>query len=566
MISAKRNIFSSVALKRNTGAILLGSVFAIGVLSGQASAAGSPLVETSYGPVRGFVSGGTNEFLGIPYSAPPVGALRWQPPHEPAAWTAPRNATAFGPTCAQVTELGVFAGPANTNEDCLYLNVFSPVNHQNRNKLPVLVWIHGGGFVDGESNDYDARALATHDGSPTVVVTINYRLGLLGYLGHPALDKEGHAFGNYGLMDQQAALRWVRRNIAAFGGDRTNVTLGGQSAGSAATAANVISPAAKGLFDRAIFESGPLLAMPSLAWAEQRGVGFATAAGCPGMGRQAAACLRALPVSDILALQGGPSANGPWVNGQMVDGKLIPEAADAAFASGRFNHMPIMNGTVEDEGDFTIGITELFSGTPQVPIARAQFVASITSIYSGNAGPGGSPPAYPVGTVEAVLEHYPVNAYKTPQLAYDAVTTHPTACRAEDLDNLLATQVPVYAYEFDDRSAPYYFPAMPGFIPLAAHTIDIQFLFPLWHGGPLGTAHPLDAQEQRLSNELISAWTRFAASGNPNGSSNSPWPRYSANAGAPDILSENVPHLSTFTGAQFASSHQCSFWNSILIN
>ncbi len=517
-----------------------------------------PLVQTSDGPVRGFVSNGVYQFLGIPYAAPPVGARRWMPPQPHAAWTQPLNATAFAPTCAQITTLGVFAGPANNNEDCLFLNVFTPKLGQGE-KRPVLVWIHGGGFVDGESTDYDGSKLAQQ--GPTVVVTINYRLGLLGYFGHPALDAEGHPFGNYGLMDQQAALRWVRRNIAAFGGDPNNVALGGQSAGSAAAYANMISPASAGLFHRAIGESGPLLTVLSRATAETRGTNFAIAAGC-GAGADAAtaACLRALPAAQIMALQGTASANGPYVTGQFVDGTLIAMPADVAFATGQFNRMPVINGTVEDEGNFGIGITQYFSG---VPLTAAQYVINVTNIYSGNAGPGGTPPAYPPGTVDAVLAHYPLSAYATPQLAYDAVTTHPSACRARHLNQLLAPWVPVYAYEFTDRNAPYYFPVMSGFIPLAAHTIDIQFLFPLWHGGPLGIPHPLTRPEEHLSDQLVAAWTNFARTGNPNGVADHPWPRYVADLD--NYLVQDVPQLSTFTGSEFSANHQCDFWDSVLL-
>jgi para-nitrobenzyl esterase len=163
-----------------------------------------------------------------------------------------------------------------------------------------------------------------------------------------------------------------------------------------------------------------------------------------------------------------------------------------------------------------------------------------------------------------VLAEYPLSNYATPQLAYDAVTTDPTACgRSRLVDNLLSPQVPVYAYQFDDRHAPYYFPTMPGFVPLAAHTIDIQFLFPGYHGGTLGVPHPLTPQETQLSNELVAAWTNFARTGNPNRTGNSPWPRYVSKAGP--YLSQNVPTLSTLTDAQFSAQHHCNLWDSILI-
>ena len=351
-----------------TAAVLFGLLSAATGIAPEAIAAdhASPIVRTAEGPVQGFVRNGVDQFLGIPYAAPPIGDLRWQPPKPHVAWTETLNATKFGNTCPQITELGVFAGPVSLTEDCLYLNVFTMRTNPaaGAKKLPVLLWIHGGGLFDGESNDYDASALVKGGpAGPTVVVTINYRLGLLGYLGHPALDAEGHNFGNYGLMDQQEALRWVQRNIAAFGGDPGNVTLGGQSAGSTSTAAAMISPASAGLFHRAIFQSGPLLTVAPLALAEQRGANFAKAAGCgTDATAEAATCLRALSVEKILSLQGTAAANGPYVNGLMVDGTVLPISGDVAWSTGKFNRMPIMNGAVADEGAFAASIDELFFG------------------------------------------------------------------------------------------------------------------------------------------------------------------------------------------------------------
>ncbi|WP_134486013.1 carboxylesterase/lipase family protein [Methylocella tundrae] len=530
----------------------------------QAQAAGKLRVETKEGPVKGLLVNGVAEFLGIPYATPPLGKLRWMPPKPHAPWTNVLKATAFGPTCAQITTLGVFAGPANNNEDCLYINVFTP-NLEPSTNLPVILWIHGGGHVDGESNDYDATKLASQ--GHTVVVTFNYRLNLMGFLAHPALDAEGHLFGNYGILDEQAALKWVQRNIGAFGGDKHNVTLGGQSAGASSTADNVISPLATGLFDRAIIQSGSTyMTLIPLAFAETKGTAFAVAAGC-GSGTDAATakCLRSLPAAQIEALSGTPSANGPYITGPMIDGQILPQGGVAAITSGRFNHMPVMNGVVKDEGNFGIGITEYFSGPPRVPPTAASFTTFVTNTYSGNAGPGGSPPAYPPGTVAAVLAQYPVNAYATPQLALDAVMTDPTACRIRYGTQLFSAQkVPVYAYEFDYQKAPYYFPAMPGFVPLAAHTIDIQFLFRLYHGGPLGITHYLNNKEEDLSDQLVTAWTNFAWTGNPNGLGNSPWPRYRNNPAKAIYLSENIP-LSTFADAQYSAAHKCDFWQQYLI-
>jgi len=567
MKNHQNNAFASRAPRRAmTRALLLGSVLAAGVLSTSATAqegderADGPVVQTSEGPVRGFVRDGVYEFLGIPYAAPPVGALRWMPPQPVAHWREPLKATKFANTCAQVTELGVFAGPPNINEDCLYLNVFTTGAGENK---PVLVWIHGGGNVDGESNDYDASKLATGGplGTPTVVVTLNYRLGLFGFLAHPALDSEGHLYDNYGIMDQQAVLQWVKRNAAAFGGDPSRVALGGQSAGAQDTGVNQISPLSAGLFNRAIYESSPLSGITIRSIGLARGMAFASAAGCPtDASPGAAACLRALSAAEILQLQGTPNVTGPYVTGPMLDGTIMPITPITAWRTGQFNRMPIMGGNVQDESTFGISITEYFAN-PHAPITETQYVSNVTATYSGAEYSGG--PNYPADTVAKVLAKYPPNFMNlAPQEVFDLVGTHPGACRNVQVDRLWAKWVPVYEYEFNDQNAPYYFPPLPGFKPLAAHTIDIQFLFPNWHGGVLGVNHPatLTAQETALSDELVAAWTHFASTGNPNGTGNSPWPQYSEAANAAAVLSENVPSLSTFTLAQWSANHNCDLW------
>lgn len=564
------------ALPIKTISILCGLLFAAtGCSPTTASDKTGPLVNTTEGPVTGLVRDRIYEFRGIPYAAPPVGKWRWMPPQPVAPWKEPRDATRFGNICAQVTTLGVFAGPASVDEDCLYLNVFTTklgrAGTPQSAGLPVIVWIHGGGNVDGTAADYDGSKLASGGpaGSSSVIVTINYRLGLFGFLSHPALNAENHPFANYGIMDIQAALHWVQRNAAAFGGDATRVTLGGQSAGATDTGANLIAPTSAGLFHRAIFQSSPLNALPPLSLGSTRGVGFAMAAGC-GSGADAgtAACLRALSAPRILQLQGTAGANGPYVTGPMVDGSIVPVSPNTAWTTGRFNHMPIMAGNVQDEAAFGIGITEYFSAPTQAPINEAQYVANITTTYSGPEYPGG--PDYPKGTGEAVLAQYP--AAGNPPMALDLAGSHVGACRNRHIDSLWAKwpDAPIYAYEFNDRHAPYYFPSMPGFTPLAAHTIDIQFLFPLWHGGILGVSGAsqspaLSKDEERLSDHLVAAWTNFAKTGNPNESGDTPWPRFANQEGVPEYLSQNVPALSAFTNAEFGANHNCEFWDRVIV-
>jgi para-nitrobenzyl esterase len=554
----------------------------LALLTAMTIAARAAPIATAEGPIEGFARNGVTQFLGVPYAAPPVGALRWMAPQPVTPWIAVRQAKAFGPTCAQVTTLGPFAGPPNSNEDCLYLNVFAPVAAR---KLPVLVWLHGGGYVDGESNDYDANRLAAR--GKLVVVTINYRLNLFGFLAHPALNTEKGGSGNYGILDMQAALQWVNRNIGAFGGDPGNVTLGGQSAGAGAAAANLVSPGARGLFHRAIFQSGGYTPFATKTIAEERARKFAAAAGCAAAAN-VAQCLRALPAAKIVALAGTPQANGPFINGPLVDGTVIPRQTIDAVTSGAFNRVPVMIGTTRDEGNFFNGIIQYFK-PDRAPINEVDYRAYLKSTYGGNAGPGGSSPAYAPATVDAILQHYPFgkpqgliempgskrsvvdiskmsDADVAPipaQMAWDRAHSDMLACRGQYLSGALSAQVPVYSYLFDDPTAPSYFPKMTGYRSLAYHTSDIGYVFTGYHGGPEGLSTKLSPVQQRLSDRLIDAWASFARSGNPNGNGDTPWPRWKKDGTAYFIQTDDWNRSQT--NPAFAAAHQCAFWQSILL-
>jgi para-nitrobenzyl esterase len=533
---------------------------ALALLCGLAMNAQAAPISTTEGPVEGVTKDGVTRFLGIPYARPPLGPLRWMPPQQTEKWSGVRQATKFGPICAQVTTLGPFAGPPNSNEDCLYLNVFTP---NVKGKLPVLVWLHGGGYFDGASNDYDASKLVTR--GRLVVVTINYRLNLFGFIAHPALDAEGHAFGNYGIMDMQAALRWVQRNIAAFGGDPSTVTLGGQSAGAGASAANVFSPGAHGLFQRAIFQSGGYTPFVPKSVAEEKGRKFAAAAGCTSKsenGGDIARCLRALPAAKIEALAGTASDTSPLITNPLVDGTVIPGQEIDLIQSGQFNQMPIMMGTTHDEGNFTNGILQYFK-KDRAPITQADYHAYVQKTYGGNAGPGGTPPAYPKGTVDAVLARYPA-ARLGAQMAWDSAHSDMLACRGQFTAEALSSHAPVYMYLFDDRTAQTYFPRMPGYQPLAYHTADIAYVFTGYHGGPEGLRFTLNPAQSRLSDHMVDAWANFAKQGNPNDQGNAPWPRWQKGADTPAYLLQNEGWKTVQTNAQFATAHNCGFWNAIL--
>jgi len=531
--------------------IRLALVFLLATTLGAAAA-----VNTSEGPVEGVSKNGVTQFLGIPYAKPPVGDLRWMPPQPAAKWMAVRDAMKFGPTCAQVTTLGPFAGPPNSNEDCLYLNVFTP---DLKGKLPVLVWIHGGGYFDGASNDYDPTKLVTK--GRLVVVTLNYRLNLFGFLAHPALDAEGHPGGNYGILDMQAALKWVQRNIAAFGGDPNNVTLGGQSAGAGATTANVLSPGAKGLFHRAIFQSGGYTPFVPKSIAEEKGKKFAAAAGCDS--GDIAKCLRALPAAKIEALAGTASETGPFITNPMVDGTVIPQQEIDLIRAGAFNKMPIMMGTTHDEGNFNAGILQYFK-KDRAALNETDYRGYLKRTYGGNAGPGGSPPAYPKDTMGKVMARYPVSKAGA-QMAWDSAHSDMLACRGQYTAEALSSHAPVYMYLFDDRTAQTYFPKMPGFQPLAYHTADIAYVFTGYHGGPKGLPFTLTATQSQLSDRMIAAWANFAHTGNPNGKGDAPWPRWKKGDNAPSYLLQDAGWKTVQTNAQFAAAHQCDFWQSMLL-
>ncbi|MCP5411303.1 MAG: carboxylesterase family protein [Alphaproteobacteria bacterium] len=538
----------------------------IWLLAFTAAAAAGPRATTGDGALEGISTQGISEYLGIAYAAPPVGDLRWRAPAAPAKWSGVRQATKFGPTCAQVTTLGPFAGPANSNEDCLYLNVFAP---PAKEKLPVLVWIHGGGYFDGESNDYDAARLARQ--GKLIVVTLNYRLNLFGFLDIPALGKPG---GNYGLMDMVAALKWVRANIAAFGGDPANITLGGQSAGAGAASALAVAPSARGLFQRAIFMSGGYTPLVPKDVALKKGRQFAAAAGCDQTADQTAdqttdkaadvaQCLRALPAGKIAALSGTASGTAPFVSGAMVDGDLVPQSAAEAYGAGAFNRVPVMVGTTRDEGNFAIGIAQYFR-EGRTPATLEDFHVYAKRMYGGNAGPGGTPPPYPPGTPDKMLALYAPEAHGGVQMAWADAHADMLACRGQYLAGQIAPFAPVYAYVFDDRSAPSYFPQMKGFTPGAYHTADLIYLFPGYHGGPDGVPTSLNAGQRKLSDRMIAAWANFARSGNPNGKGDAPWPRWRKNADAPSHFIQNDAWAQVQSTSQFSAAHNCGFWDQVL--
>jgi para-nitrobenzyl esterase len=536
-----RNRLRAAAVAVAIGAAAL-AVLMTGLLSG-ASGAGAATpsavacssgttIQTQNGPVCGVVQGNLTEWLGIPYAAPPVGSLRWQPPQPHANWTMALQATQEETPCPQ--------GTVSTNEDCLYVDVYVPsVTHTG--KLPVLVHIHGGGFQSGGNSTYDKTELASQGN--LIVVGIQYRLGVLGFLANSSFG--AHA-GDYGLQDQQAALRWVQKNIGAFGGNSNNVTIIGDSAGGSSMCDQIGSPTAAGLFQKVISISGEYnsllgsptslqpqdckATLPTEKQADAAGANFANLVGC-GQASDVAACLRAVPVSTILTASSGLAAtNG--TNSPIINGTTLTEQLQKAFASGAINQVRAIMGVDRDE-DLT--------GTATT---AAQYVQLVKTQY-GRFAP-------------EILRLYPVAQYGSPFVASRTVAADSnTVCPALVRDRRLSKHITVYAYEGDNGDPPPRTPATT--TPTgAAHVSELGFIFP----GVFTTQTTFDANQQVLANQIFSEFTAFARTGNPNTATTPNWPVFGGKNS--EVMSMQPAGDSTLRSTnEISIEHNCAFWNSI---
>ena len=504
---------------------------------------GHPAVHTQSGLVVGFRAEGMNQFLGIPYAVSPVGALRWMPPQAYGRFSGGiLHAAQFGSACTQPGGIG--------GEDCLFLNVFTPhvASDTGGNcRLPVMVWIHGGGLQSGSSNPYDPNRIVKKG---VVVVTINYRLGYLGFFAESAIDAEGHLSGNYGLMDQQLALTWVRKNISGFCGDPDRVTIFGQSAGGQSVYAQIASPLATGLFHRGIAQSGAYaefqdyyLNIVPLTTAETigttsvpSGAAIADSVGCAD---QTASCLRAVPAATMVA-------NEPFPLYPFVDGTLLPQAIDVAFASGALNHVPVISGTTHNEYRIFVAISFDFVGNPI--LNATEYDAAVTDLWGSALGP-------------SVLALYPFANYSFGGVALGASGTDGFfSCPVRNADQLLSRFVTTYAYEFNDANAPPPQSTFGGLLtfPLGAyHTGELQYLFKPadFFGLPVGQLSP---KQMKLSDAMISYWTQFAKTGNPNSPNEPEWDPYNPITDEFQSLKPPTPLVES----SFDAAHRCSlFWS-----
>ncbi len=495
-----------------------------------ASAAPPPrdpgLVRVDSGWLRGSVASDHVRYSAIPYAAPPVGERRWRPPARPARWSGVRDATTPSPYCPQQGRAG--------SEDCLYLDVTVPRARTDRPR-PVLVWVHGGGLVSGGASENDATRLAT--AGDLVVVTINYRLGALGFLSSPELDATG---GNYGLMDQAAALRWIRRNAAQFGGDPGNVTLAGQSGGARSVCAHLASPLSRGLFHRAISQSGACdNKVLTRSAANAFGAQATELLGCADAA-DVAACLRSQPTDKLLGVlaRTGREINArasdrPW--NPVAGTYALPQQPGDALRNGTPARVPLLVGGTRDE------MRGFVSGEHQPrPVTAERYATLLRETFGEDA--------------DAVLAAYPVSGFDSPALALATVLSdwggNIGACPVLRTAESAAGRQPVFAYEFAEDSG------VDGTPPLGAfHGLELPYLFDLdmiWNPYP-----ELNTEQWQLSATMIDYWSAFARSGNPNGTGRPHWSPYGATG--------TVLGLSTagIAPTPYAAAHNCGLWKTL---
>jgi para-nitrobenzyl esterase len=514
--------------------------------------AGSVDITTKSGSVHGKTDGMVRSFLDIPYAAPPTGTNRWRAPQPVAAWTSPRDATMPSKVCPQIAPGGT-SPDSRSDEDCLYLNVWTPDAAQP-SPLPVMVWFFGGAFVFGSGAEtfYDGSNLVVTGN--VVVVTLNYRLGALGFLAHPALTAESTdhpTSGNYGFEDQQAALKWVQDNIDAFGGDPAQVTIFGESAGGYSVCAHLVAPASQGLFARAISESGPCSSLSSETrdQAYLNGQALATALGCTDAAT-VLTCMRGKMPTDLLmafsankALPGGlffqgngmPADGGAFQGSQtwnpVVDGTVLP--VSIATADTGSAHVPLLLGSNANEGNIFTA-PGVFGG---VPVSTdADYQAALSRRFTS-------------AQVTQILAQYPSSAFPSPNDALNAVVTDAIfACPARRVARAASgAGATVYLYAFNHVPETALVPNLGSF-----HSAEFPYVF--------GVDDPLAVtkdDEKPLIPIMQGYWTRFAH-GDPNGAGAVNWPKYTQSAD--QDLAIDLPMPSVETGRKMA---KCDFWDGI---
>ena len=490
-----------------------------------ALAAEAPMVvKTANGPVQATERGVMRSYFGIPFAASPVGDLRWKAPAPAAKWTAPIAKTKTAAACLQTGPDSLFRTRGDS-EDCLYLDVHTPTG---KGPFPVMVWIHGGAFTTGGASTYANAGPMIEKG--VIVVAIHYRLGAMGFLAHPALRDAGGSAGDYGMMDQHAALRWVRGNIGAFGGDAKNVTIFGESAGGFSVLTHLASPQSKGLFDKAIIQSGAYGVADQLTQADLEAkstIALEKSAACPG-GAITATCLRGLPDAVVRGKLMGAFERATGGVAPSIDGKVLTQSIKATFAAGANNKVPVINGSNEDENLLFLALAEMgarfAAKPPNFNPADRSFLMTAEGFNKG-----AEAMAKQTGlSVSELAGYYPLNRHGDdvglqPSRAAAAAGTDSTfSCNGVNVSTRIAAQgSPIWMYEFRDQTAVPLFGMFGGKYGLslpqgAAHAFELPYLFGM-------AAAAQNAEQNALKATMSTYWTNFARTGNPNGGGTPAW-------------------------------------------
>lgn len=530
----------------------------------------APPITTEAGLVSGVTRHGAWEYRGIPYAAAPVGALRWALPQAPKAWQGLRDGSAFGSACPQQARFNLTEG--STNEDCLSLNVSLPAASVPGQKLPVMIWIHGGAFVGGATNLYRLDKLATE--GQMVVVSVNYRLGALGFMPHPGFEDGAQHNGNYGLEDQRMAMAWVQRNIAAFGGDPTNVTVAGESAGAGSVCMHLASgDKVTGLFQKAIVQSaGCLQPMKTVTEAQATGQAIATALSCEGNPSQVAQCLRSKPIEEILEKQGQYANQNPedFIPFAPVTGTAaqpnatLPRTVRQALSEKQFSQIPLMFGGARHEVRLYVGyFWQAAKAGHGLPVDAANLPTWLKNFYGEN-------------KAKAILRHYTPtlgwsNAQQVPETLGKLMSDYTpgiginnclylhTSDALSDYFLQSGKQLPIYQFEFADENAPVLGVGIaapyPDFAMGSVHSSELNYIFPNLSNTSAINGPELAPASAALATQMVAQWAQFVQTGNPNRAGLPAWPAY---AGGSSVMLM-VPGASAAYDAD--TQHQCSaFW------
>jgi len=510
---------------------------------------------------QGSTEAGVHVFRGIRYAAAPTGDRRWAPPVPPQSNAELLDATRFGSPCPQADSP---FGVASKNEDCLFLNVFVPEGTSARDRLPVMVFFYGGAFISGATDLYDAKQLARN--GEAIVVTVNYRLGAFGFMASPELSMQHprRISGNFGILDQELALRWVQQNVASFGGNPREVTVFGESAGAWSICAHLVRPSSEGLFSRVILQSGPCaFPLPALSNSERVGSDITQKAGCTrGTSEETVACLRSLSAEELLRAQPASSElfaspAGLTAFFPTVEGVVVPRQPQEALATGQFLRVPVLSGTNADEGRLFVALA--FDLQRDKPLTAEEYPdrirATAQTLVEQLSGTG-SQLTESVLTRQ-ILAEYPLSDYTSAGEALATVIGDGTfSCAAQFSHQLFSLYTPTYAYEFNARSVK--LAALPpvSFPYGATHTVELQFLFDLPRA-------ELTAEEQRLAVTMQRYWGQFADTSVPSlGLPAQPtWLPYTVLAPTLQSLEAPMPSIAL----DFSRRHHCSFWQGILL-